>query len=65
MRELKWLKSSFSEAAGNACVEVATTHTVGVALRESDCPTTVVTTSRPALGALLRRIKAGTESHRL
>ncbi|WP_455351362.1 DUF397 domain-containing protein [Streptomyces sp. SYSU K217416] len=58
MVELKWLKSSFSEASGNACVEVAAT-TDGVALRESDAPAQAITTDRGALRALLAGVKAG------
>ncbi|WAL98011.1 DUF397 domain-containing protein [Streptomyces sp. Je 1-369] len=58
MPELKWLKSSFSEASGNACVEIATTHD-GVALRESDSPADVLTTGRAALAALVRGVKSG------
>ncbi|MFJ2744996.1 DUF397 domain-containing protein [Streptomyces sp. NPDC087440] len=59
MPELKWLKSSFSEASGNACVEVAATGTSGMALRESEDPDRVLPLSRSALGALVRGVKAG------
>ncbi|MET9520122.1 DUF397 domain-containing protein [Streptomyces sp. NPDC002994] len=59
MPELKWLKSSFSEASGNACVEVAATSPEGISLRESDNPDIVVSTSQPALRALLLGVKAG------
>ncbi|MGW6154148.1 DUF397 domain-containing protein [Streptomyces sp. NPDC055144] len=57
MRELKWLKSSFSEASGNNCVEVAATND-GVALRESDSPTEVLVAGRSALLSLIRGVKA-------
>ncbi|MBT2487489.1 DUF397 domain-containing protein [Streptomyces sp. ISL-96] len=59
MPELKWLKSSFSEASGNACVEVATTGPDGVALRESDSPATIVSTGRATLRALVLGVKTG------
>jgi hypothetical protein len=54
---LKWFKSSFSEASGNNCVEVAATPD-GVALRESDAPAEVLTTSRVALQALILSAQA-------
>ncbi|MEV8309846.1 DUF397 domain-containing protein [Streptomyces flavidovirens] len=57
MPELKWLKSSFSEASGNACVEVAVAGPEGIALRESESPAVIVSTHRAALGALVRRVK--------
>ncbi len=62
MPELKWIKSSFSEASGNACVEVAATSSEGVALRESESPARVLTTDRAALEALVRSVKAGLRS---
>ncbi|ARF57081.1 DUF397 domain-containing protein [Streptomyces gilvosporeus] len=52
-----WLKSSFSEAAGNACVEVAATGDV-VALRESDTPAQTIVADRRALRGLILDIKA-------
>ncbi|MFD4629708.1 DUF397 domain-containing protein [Streptomyces sp. NPDC058284] len=57
MSELKWLKSSFSEASGNNCVEVAATGTDHIALRESDSPAHVLATDRAALEALMRSVK--------
>ncbi|MGR8008112.1 DUF397 domain-containing protein [Streptomyces hypolithicus] len=59
MPELKWLKSSFSEASGNACVEVAAAAADDIAIRESDCPAVMVSTTRAALCALVNRVKAG------
>lgn len=59
MPGLKWLKSSFSEASGNACVEVAATSADGRALRESESPATIVSTRRAALRALVLSVKAG------
>ncbi|MDX3523960.1 DUF397 domain-containing protein [Streptomyces scabiei] len=58
MTTLKWIKSSFSEASANACVEIAAPSPEGIALRESDSPVRVLTTDRAALGALLRSVKA-------
>ncbi|MDV9196100.1 DUF397 domain-containing protein [Streptomyces sp. NPDC088175] len=60
--ELNWTKSSFSEASGNACVEVAARSDSTVALRESDSPTVILSTSRAALRALIAGMKAG-QSH--
>ncbi|MFD3312142.1 DUF397 domain-containing protein [Streptomyces sp. NPDC058694] len=58
MPESQWIKSSFSEASGNNCVEVAARRD-GIALRESDSPTTVLRTSASALSALLRSTQTG------
>ena len=59
MPRLKWIKSSFSEASGNACVEIAAPSPDGIALRESESPARVLTTDRAALGALVTSVKAG------
>ncbi|MEV7140278.1 DUF397 domain-containing protein [Streptomyces tauricus] len=56
MTELTWLKSSFSEASGNNCVEVAATED-GAALRESDDPGRILALPRAGLSALLVAIK--------
>ncbi|MGN9818715.1 DUF397 domain-containing protein [Streptomyces sp. SD11] len=56
MTELTWLKSSFSEASGNNCVEVAVTED-GTALRESDEPGRILTLSPQGLSALIVVIK--------
>ncbi|GGS24962.1 hypothetical protein GCM10010252_75070 [Streptomyces aureoverticillatus] len=37
MPELKWLKSSYSEASGNACVEIAESGNL-IAVRDSKHP---------------------------
>ncbi|MFE9768567.1 DUF397 domain-containing protein [Streptomyces sp. NPDC005808] len=37
MSELKWLKSSYSEASGNACVEIAKNGSL-IAVRDSKDP---------------------------
>ncbi|MCX4665671.1 DUF397 domain-containing protein [Streptomyces sp. NBC_01381] len=53
-----WQKSSFSGSGdGNNCVELATTGP-HIRLRESDDPTTQLTTAPAALARLLRTIKA-------
>ncbi|MGA4851512.1 DUF397 domain-containing protein [Streptomyces sp. G5(2025)] len=62
MSELKWLKSSFSEASGNACVEVAAMFGARLAIRESESPADVLTTDRAALEALIRSLRRRTPS---
>ncbi|GAA0951084.1 hypothetical protein GCM10009574_062780 [Streptomyces asiaticus] len=63
MTEVNWQKSSYSSAGdGNSCIELAFIGTT-VALRESDEPRTVLTTSPARLGALLQSIKAGALDH--
>lgn len=63
MTEVNWQKSSYSSAGdGNSCIELAFIGTT-VALRESDDPRTVLTTSPARLGALLQSIKTGTLDH--
>ncbi|MDK0522407.1 DUF397 domain-containing protein [Streptomyces sp. ML-6] len=57
MSELKWLKSSFSEASGNNCVEVAMVDANDIALRESESPAVVISTNRAALRALILGVK--------
>ncbi|MGW3968776.1 DUF397 domain-containing protein [Streptomyces ardesiacus] len=58
MSALKWFKSSYSEASGNNCVEVAWTQT-GVALRDSKCPVDVIVMNRASLGALIESLRCG------
>ncbi|MGW0751417.1 DUF397 domain-containing protein [Streptomyces sp. NPDC002587] len=53
MSELKWFKSSHSEASGNACVEVAVCEGHGAAIRDSVFPARVITINRTALAALI------------
>ncbi|MFD4901566.1 DUF397 domain-containing protein [Streptomyces sp. NPDC058411] len=55
--DLHWVKSSFSDAGGNNCVEVADVDGHSIALRESDSPTVVLSTNRAALRALVLGIK--------
>ncbi|MFF1913829.1 DUF397 domain-containing protein [Streptomyces sp. NPDC058239] len=57
MSDLHWVKSSFSDAGGNNCVEVAAVEHERVAIRESDSPAALLVTSRTALGALARGLK--------
>lgn len=55
-----WQKSSFSGSGdGNACVELASTPTT-LHLRESDTPTTELTTAPLSLAHLLEGIRSGT-----
>ncbi|WP_307620859.1 DUF397 domain-containing protein [Streptomyces sp. V3I7] len=54
-----WQKSSFSGTGDdNNCVELASAF-CWIHLRESDTPTTVLTTNRAALSALLATVKNG------
>ncbi|MFI5795109.1 DUF397 domain-containing protein [Streptomyces sp. NPDC051677] len=54
-----WRKSSYSgEGDGNDCVELASTPTT-LHLRESDDPTTVLTTTHTPLTHLLHAIRVG------
>ncbi|MFJ5197663.1 DUF397 domain-containing protein [Streptomyces sp. NBC_00984] len=55
--DLHWVKSSFSDAGGNNCVEVAAVKNAGVAMRESESPGVVLVISRAALGALVQKVK--------
>ncbi|MEU1213808.1 DUF397 domain-containing protein [Streptomyces sp. NPDC005790] len=57
--DLHWVKSSFSDAGGNNCVEVAAVEQERVAIRESDSPTAFLVTTRAALGSLVRELKLG------
>jgi hypothetical protein len=63
MAELTWQKSSYSGGGdGNSCIELASTGDV-VALRESDDPRTVLTTTPAKLAPFLHAIKAGEFDH--
>ncbi|TQE15125.1 DUF397 domain-containing protein [Streptomyces ipomoeae] len=57
-----WQKSSFSGGGGdgNDCVELATNSPTAILIRESDHPTTHLTTTPTPLHALLTTLKAGT-----
>lgn len=57
---LHWQKSTFSDGGdGNTCVELATTATRSIHLRESDTPGTHLTTTPTPLAQLLHGIKRG------
>ncbi|MFJ7772589.1 DUF397 domain-containing protein [Streptomyces sp. NPDC097107] len=58
MSALKWIKSSYSEASGNNCVEVARMQT-GVALRDSKRPADVIVVGRASLSALIGSLRSG------
>ncbi|MDX3582667.1 DUF397 domain-containing protein [Streptomyces europaeiscabiei] len=58
-QSLNWQKSTFSGGAeGNACVEL-TAAPGNISLRESDTPTTHLSTTPTPLAALLHHIKTG------
>ncbi|MGW0828639.1 DUF397 domain-containing protein [Streptomyces sp. NPDC002845] len=55
----RWQKSSFSEGGdGNTCVEVAAANEDHIRLRESDDPTTELTTATAPLAHLIRSVKS-------
>ncbi|MFI0258691.1 Scr1 family TA system antitoxin-like transcriptional regulator [Streptomyces sp. NPDC017056] len=57
LAQVQWLKSSFSESSGNACIEITIMDTA-VALRECDDITRTITPGPHAFRDLLVRIKA-------
>ncbi|MFF8957851.1 DUF397 domain-containing protein [Streptomyces sp. NPDC014894] len=59
---ITWQKSSFSGGNGPNCVEIAH-HDGSILLRESDTPTTVITTDRAKLAAFIQGVKAGEFDH--
>lgn len=59
LSELIWTKSSFSEASGNACVEVAACDDEAVVIRDSVQPTRSIRTSRAALDVLITSLRTG------
>ncbi|MER7669342.1 DUF397 domain-containing protein [Kitasatospora sp. NPDC096128] len=61
MHRLSWQKSSFSGDQAN-CLEIASDDGL-VYIRESDDPTTVVTTTRAKLHAWINGAKAGEFDH--
>ncbi|MFF4924579.1 DUF397 domain-containing protein [Kitasatospora xanthocidica] len=61
MKQLNWQKSSFSGTTTN-CLEIASDSEL-IYLRESDDPTTVVTTTPTKLAAWLHSAKAGEFDH--
>ncbi|GAA0914067.1 DUF397 domain-containing protein [Streptomyces thermogriseus] len=57
MSELKWFKSSFSEASGNACVEVAVHDDTRVAIRHSVYPDRGFSVGQTAFAAFVSAIQ--------
>lgn len=58
MPRLIWVKSSYSDAGGNNCVEVAEAGQ-RILLRESETPEGVITADQSAFRGLVTGIKAG------
>ncbi|MEU3946666.1 DUF397 domain-containing protein [Streptomyces sp. NPDC029526] len=48
VNELKWLKSSYSEASGNACIEFAACDESRIAIRDSVYPRRLFSVGRRA-----------------
>ncbi|MBV6698558.1 DUF397 domain-containing protein [Kitasatospora aureofaciens] len=61
MSQYAWQKSSFSGTNAN-CVEIATDGDL-IYIRESDDPSTIITTTRTKLHAWIRGAKAGEFDH--
>ncbi|MGM7443836.1 DUF397 domain-containing protein [Streptomyces tunisiensis] len=55
--ELKWFKSSFSEASGNACVEVAVHDDTQVAIRHSVYPDQGFSVGRAAFTSFVSAVR--------
>jgi len=54
-----WQKSTFSDGGdGNTCVEIAASSPAALHLRESDTPTTELTTSTAPLAHLIHGVKS-------
>ncbi|MFG2909889.1 DUF397 domain-containing protein [Kitasatospora sp. NPDC048286] len=62
MEQLNWQKSSFSGTNTN-CLEIASSAGELVYIRESDDPTTIVTTTRTKLHTWIHGAKAGEFDH--
>jgi hypothetical protein len=62
MRAIDWQKSSFSNEEGS-CVELATVDVDTLAIRESDYPDAVLTTTAPRLRALLHHVRTLNANH--
>jgi hypothetical protein len=61
---LHWQKSTFSGGGeGNTCVELAATSPTTLHLRESDTPSTELTTTTAPLTHLIRGLKSGHPFH--
>jgi hypothetical protein len=59
LSELVWLKSSFSDAGGNNCVEVAVADDDDIAIRDSVYPTRIIKTSKAALSTFIAGVRTG------
>ncbi|MFI1931889.1 DUF397 domain-containing protein [Streptomyces sp. NPDC020330] len=59
MPDPKWLKSSYSEASANNCVEVAVGGQGLVALRDSTRPSLAIPVSGSTFHALVQGVKTG------
>ncbi|WP_413801588.1 DUF397 domain-containing protein [Streptomyces iranensis] len=64
MSTLSWRKSSFSDAGGNNCIEIAI-DSVDIAVRESFEPDTTITTTQITLRDFIRGVKGGRLDHLL
>ncbi|MFD5450682.1 DUF397 domain-containing protein [Streptomyces sp. NPDC003470] len=62
LSELKWFKSSFSEASGNACVEVAVREDALVAIRHSVYPARGFSVDRTAFSSFVSAVRSGSLS---
>ncbi|NYI05695.1 DUF397 domain-containing protein [Allostreptomyces psammosilenae] len=58
MLQIRWRKSSFSSSEDN-CIEVAVSQDGMIAIRESDDPSTIITTTPAKLAAFIQGVKAG------
>ncbi|MEU3249379.1 DUF397 domain-containing protein [Streptomyces sp. NPDC006997] len=58
LTELKWIKSSHSEASGNNCVEVAAVEDA-IVVRDSKFPTRNLTIRPQAFTMLIQSVTAG------
>ncbi|GAB2784810.1 hypothetical protein GCM10027073_16770 [Streptomyces chlorus] len=63
MSDLKWFKSSFSEASGNACIEVAVHDSERMAIRDSVRPALAFAIDRTAFSLFVNAARAGAVSH--
>ncbi|MFD7663252.1 DUF397 domain-containing protein [Streptomyces sp. NPDC059788] len=59
---INWQKSSFSGGEGENCVEVAL-HEGNIVMRESDEPSSTITTTRAKMAAFVKGVKNGEFDH--
>lgn len=56
---MNWQKSTYSGGGdGDHCIELATDATDAIAIRESDTPDEVITTTPDAFSGLIRHLKS-------